>query len=125
MKTKTTLFTAFVLFALTGLHAQGIQRRTVAERVKTTLVTITGPLKLDASQAGRTDSIFTQFYAAQNKMMEDAKVSGKRPGPVDFQKILDDRDVKLKSVFTPDQYTRFKNEVEDLLRPQFQSHEDR
>jgi hypothetical protein len=34
---------------------------------------------------------------------------------------MQDRDAKLKGIFTDDQYTKFKNEVEQTLRPQRQS----
>lgn len=34
MKTKITMLIAFILIATTSLFAQGMQRKTVAERVK-------------------------------------------------------------------------------------------
>ena len=119
----TTLFFTFILFATTGIYAQSIQRKSISERVKTTMNKITAPLKLDASQASRTDSVFTEYYNAQHKMMTDARAAGTRPGRSDFEKIMNDRDEKLKVIFTESQYTKFKNEVEDSLRPQWQSHE--
>lgn len=118
MKTKITIMFA-LLFATTVIYAQNIQRGTVAERVKTTMDKIAAPLKLDASQASRTDSVFTEFYEAQNKMMS----KGTYPDKSAFDKILNARDEKLKIIFTSDQYTQFKNKEEDLLRPYWQSHE--
>lgn len=119
MKTKITTLFALLLFATTSMHAQDIQHRTVAERVKTTMDKIAAPLKLDASQASRTDSVFTEFYETQNKMMS----AGTHLGQSAFDKILNARDEKLKIIFTADQYTQFKNKEEDLLRPYWQSHE--
>ena len=54
------------------------------------------------------------------KMFQDARASGERPDRSQFQKLMDDRDAKLKEIFTADQYTKFKNEVEANLRPQRQ-----
>jgi hypothetical protein len=118
MKTKITMLFALILMATTGLYAQGMQRRTVPERVKAAMDKITTPLGLNASQVTSTDSVFTDYYTAQTKMMEDARASGERPDRSAFQKITDDRDAKLKAIFTDDQYTKFKNEVEATLRPQ-------
>jgi hypothetical protein len=118
MKTKLTMLIALILMATTGIYAQGMQRRTVPERVKATMDKITTPLGLNADQVTKTESVFTDYYTAQNKMFEDARSSGERPDRSAFQKITDDRDAKLKTIFTDDQYTKFKNEVEATLRPQ-------
>ena len=75
-------------------------------------------LQLDQAQADKTDSVFTEFYTAQNKMREDARASGTRPDRSVYQKMMSDRDEKLKAIFTADQFTKFKNEVEESLRPQ-------
>jgi hypothetical protein len=123
MKTKITMLIALILMATTGIFAQGMQRRTVPERVKATMDKITPALNLDASQQSRTDSAFTDYYTAQMKMFQDARASGNRPDRSEFEKLSADRDAKLKVIFTADQYTKFKNEVEDSLRPQRQSHE--
>lgn len=123
MKRKITMLFALILIATTGIFAQGMQRRTVPERVKATMDKITTPLNLDASQASRTDSVFTDYYTAQMKMFQDAQASGNRPDRSAFQKLMQDRDAKLQTIFTGDQYTKFKNEVEETLRPQRQTHE--
>ncbi|MEO5907919.1 MAG: hypothetical protein ABIR50_07570 [Ginsengibacter sp.] len=123
MKTKITMLIALILMTTSGIFAQGMQRRTVPERVKSTMDKIATPLNLDASQASRTDSVFTDFYTAQMKMFEGARSSGTRPDRSEIEKLMTDRDAKLKIIFTSDQYTKFKNVVEDRLRPQRQSHE--
>ena len=120
MKTKITMLFAFILIATTGIYAQGMQRRTVPERVKMTMDKITPALNLDATQQASTDSVFTDFYTSQMKMFQDARGSGERPDRSQFQKLMDDRDAKLKNVFTADQYTKYKDEVEATLRPQRQ-----
>lgn len=118
MKSKITMLFALILIATTGIYAQGMQRMTVPERVKATMDKITTPLGLNDTQASSTDSVFTDYYTAQTKMFQDARASGQRPDRDTFQKLMDDRDAKLKAIFTPEQYTKFKNEVEATLRPQ-------
>ena len=120
MKTKFTMLIAFILIATTGIYAQGMQRMTVPERVKMTMDKITPALNLDATQQNSTEKVFTDFYTAQMKMFQDARASGERPDRSQFQKLMDDRDAKLKGIFTAEQYTKFKSEVEASLRPQRQ-----
>ena len=123
MKTKITMLIALILMATTGIYAQGMQRMTVPDRVKSAMDKITTPLTLTDAEVTSTQAVFTDFYTAQNKMFEDARFSGQRPDRDAFQKLTDDRDAKLKAIFTPDQYTKFKNEVEATLRPQRRQHE--
>jgi len=118
MKTKITMFIA-LLFAITiNANSQGMQRMTVAERVKATMDKMTTPLNLDTAEQSKTAAVFTDFYTAQNKMREDARASGTRPDRSVFQKMMNDRDDKLKAVFTDEQYKKYKDEVEATLRPQ-------
>jgi hypothetical protein len=117
MKLKFKLLIAFILLATTGVYAQGSQRQTVPERVKTTMEKLQ-PLQLNQTQIQQTDSVFTNFYTSQNKMREDARASGTRPDRSIFEKMSSDRDEKLKTIFTADQFTKFKNEIEATLRPQ-------
>ncbi|MGH2564547.1 MAG: hypothetical protein ACRDE5_08540, partial [Ginsengibacter sp.] len=56
----------------------------------------------------------------QDKMREDARASGNRPDRSVFEKMRNDRDEKLKAIFTDDQYKKFKDEVEPTMRPQRQ-----
>ena len=119
MKTKITMLVALILMVATsGIYAQGMQRRTVPERVKATMDKITPALSLNATQQTQTDSAFSDYYNAQMKMFTDARTSGNRPDRSEFQKLTDARDAKLKTIFTDDQYTKFKSEVEESLRPQ-------
>jgi len=121
MKTKITMLIA-LLFAVTisANAQQGMQRRTVEERVKSAMDKLTTPLNLDTAEQAKTTAVFTDFYTAQNKMREDARASGNRPDRSVFEKMTSDRDEKLKAIFTDDQYKKFKDEVEPTLRPQRQ-----
>ncbi len=118
MKAKITMFTA-ILFAITiNANAQGMQRMTVEERVKAAMDKMTTPLNLDTAEQSKTTAIFADFYTAQNKMREDARASGTRPDRSVFEKMMNDRDDKLKAIFTDEQYKKYKDEVEATLRPQ-------
>ena len=121
MKTKITMLIA-LLFAITisANAQQGMQRRTVEERVKSAMDKLTTPLNLDTAEQSKTTAVFTDFYTTQDKMREDARASGNRPDRSIFEKMTNDRDEKLKTIFTDDQYKKFKDEVEPTLRPQRQ-----
>ncbi|HZI69267.1 MAG TPA: hypothetical protein VFD44_06135 [Hanamia sp.] len=120
MNKKITMLLAFMLIATTGIFAQGMQRMSVPDRVKMTMDKITPALNLSADQQASTDSVFTDYYSSMMKMFQDARESGERPDRSQFQKMMDDRDAKLKNIFTADQFTKWKNDVEPSLRPQRQ-----
>lgn len=120
MKTKISMLVA-LLFGLTvGVNAQGMQRRTVEERVKSAMDKMVAPLTLDQAEQDKTSAVFTDFYTAQDKMREDARASGNRPDRSVYEKMMNDRDDKLKTIFTDDQYKKYKDQVEATLRPQRQ-----
>jgi len=119
MKTKITMLVALIFAATVSTRAQqGMQRRTVEERVKSAMNKILDPLKLDQAQQDKTKDIFTEYYTSQDKIREDARASGTRPDRSVREKLANDRDDKLKSIFTDDQFQKFKNDIEPTLRPQ-------
>ena len=121
MKTKISMLIAFLFAATISTQAQqGMQRMSVEDRVKMVMGKISDPLKLDKTQQDKTDSVFTDFFTSQNKMREDARASGIRPDRSVFEKMANDRDEKLKTIFTDDQFKKFKDEIEPTLRPQRQ-----
>lgn len=117
MKSKITVIFALLMFSGIITFAQQ-QRQTVEERVKNVMEKLKTPLKLDDEQANKTDSVFTHYYQAQQKMMEEMRASGTRPDRSVFEKVMAERDEKLKTIFSADQYKKFKDEVEETLRPQ-------
>jgi hypothetical protein len=123
MKTYLTLFYLFTLTAI-SVSAQKVSLPPVQQRVQFSMNKITAPLKLDVSQLDRVDSAFAEYYEAQNKIFAEAKATGIRPDYTVFEKILDQRDAKLKMILTPGQYSKFKNEIEESLRPQIKNHDD-
>lgn len=119
MKTKISMLVALLFAATISTQAQqGMQHRTVEERVKSAMDKISDPLKLDNTQQDKTTAVFTDYYTAQNKMREDARASGTKPDRSVMEKMVNDRDDKLKSIFTDEQFKKFKDNIEPTLRPQ-------
>ncbi len=120
MKTKISIIVALLFAATFATQAQqqGFQRKTVEERVKSAMDKLTDPLKLDKTQQDNTTAVFTDYYKVMDKMREDARASGNRPDRSAFEKMMNDRDDKLKGIFNDDQFKKFKDEVEPSMRPQ-------
>ena len=117
MKSKITLLFSLLMFSGIITFAQQ-QRQSVEERVKNVMEKM-APLNLDEDQTKRTDSVFTQFYQGQTKMMEEMRAAGgggfDRSG---FEKLTTDRNSKLKAIFSADQHKKFKKDIEESLSPQ-------
>ena len=121
MKKQILLIVATVVLGIATVNAQGFQRKTVEERVKETKEKLVD-FKLDKTNSDKVDSVFTTFYKAQQKMMEDMMAGD---GQMDRdamrtgrQKLADERDAQLKLIFTEDQYKKWKDEIEPSMRPQ-------
>ena len=124
MKTKFGFLMMLMIVCTIAVKAQGgggFQMPTPEERTKTTMEKL-ADLKLDKDQTAKTDSVFSNFYKAQNKMMEDMRAAGGQPDRekmrADREKMTADRDEKLKKIWNADQFKKFKDEIEPALRPQ-------
>ncbi len=119
MKTKFSVMMALLLSAALFTNAQqrGYPRLTTAQRVTNVMTKLTGPLQLDTVQQQKTAGVFTDFFDAQTKLRQDAMASGQRPDRSLFQKLIADRDAKLKDIFNADQFKKYTDEVEPGLRP--------
>lgn len=123
---KKTIFLLLAI-AVTGVYTAnaqgggGFQRRTPEERTKMVMDKL-ADWKLDKDKSDQTDSTFINFYRAQQKMMQDMMAGGGQPDREkmmsESKKLADERDVKLKAIFTADQYKKWKDEIEPSLRPQ-------
>ncbi len=121
MKTKITLVVALIFaatFTTKAQQQQGFQRKTVEERVQAAMQKISDPLKLDKDEQDKTTVVLTDFYTQQDKMRQDARASENRPDRSAMEKMTKDRDEKLKTIFTEDQFKKFKAEVEPSMHPQ-------
>jgi|SRR5450432_2117267 periplasmic protein CpxP/Spy len=125
MKKKMFLFSALALCSFFAVNAQGggggMMRMTVPERVKMVMDKLTD-FKLDKDKSDLTDSAFTNYFRAQQKMREDMMAGGGQPDRdamrEKMQKFMAERDDKLKKIFTDDQYKKWKDEIEPTTRPQ-------
>lgn len=100
----------------------GFQRRTVEERVKMAHDKLDSAFKPTAEKLKALDDIFTEFFGAQDKMMQEMRSSGERPDrEVMGEKIrtmMQARDEKLKKEMTAEQYEIWKKQIEPGMRPQ-------
>ena len=118
---KKILLSAIVLFlGISISNAQdggggGFQHQTVQQRVSNAMSKVNS-LNLDAATTTKVDSIFTDFYTAQQNLMS---AGGDRDAMrQQRQQLSADRDAKLKAVLTDDQYNKWTNDIEPTLRPQ-------
>ncbi len=126
MKSKITLMiSSFVLLAAIANAQGGFQRRTVEERVQIAQQKLDSAFNLDKAKLTETDTVFANYYRAQDKVREDIMSGGSQP---DFhamrekmQPLMDDRDKKLQSILTADQYKTWKDAIEPSLRPRRQN----
>ena len=70
MKLKIFFISLFVFALGIMLQAQGFQRRTVEERVKRAVDTLTTVFKFDKPVQDQTNAVFTDYYKAMDKMRE-------------------------------------------------------
>ncbi|MEI7472147.1 MAG: hypothetical protein WCJ85_07805 [Chitinophagaceae bacterium] len=124
MKKQIFLSLVLAIFSISITNAQGgFQRRTVEERVaKVHAVLDSAFEKPAASFLTAVDTVFTNYYKAQDAKREELMAGG---GQVDrdamraaFQELTDKRDEKLKGLFSESQMKKWKDEIEPSLRPQ-------
>jgi protein CpxP len=121
---KVTLLLAIALTGAFVVQAQGqgggFQRRTPEERLKMVKEKLVD-LKLNADQTTKSDTTFMEFFRGQDKMMEEMRAGGapdREQMREKVQKLRADRDEKLKTIFTEDQFKKWKDEIEPSTRPQ-------
>src|SRR4030095_11265110 len=121
MNTKiTALISSFILLAVLANAQGGFQRRTVAERVQFVEQKFDSAFKLDKHKLAETDSVFANYFRAQDKLRDEMMSAGGQ----DFhamrekmQPLMDDRDKKLQGILTADQYKTWKESLEPSIRP--------
>ena len=122
MKTKMVFMISFFLFGAITVNAQGgFQRRTVEERLQIVNQKLDSAFKLDKTKLTDADSAFANFYRAADKLREDMMSGGGQP---DFQAmrekmqpLMDERDKKLQTILTADQFKTWKDAIEPSMRP--------
>jgi hypothetical protein len=120
MKKQVLVLFAALFLTLGSAFAQG-QRMTVDERVALAMDKIEAGLKPSESVRSGAKTVMVDFYTNQQKAMEELRASGgtDREKMMEVRKKLsDERDAKLKNIFTQEQMTKWTNEIEPSLRPQ-------
>ncbi|MBE7173755.1 MAG: hypothetical protein INR73_24495 [Williamsia sp.] len=126
MKTKIGFFSMLLLAGALTVNAQGgggggFQRRTPEENTKRVVDTLNSVFKLEQGAQTQVQTIFMDFYKAQNKMMDDMMASGGQMDRdkmrADREKMVADRDEKLKKALSDDQFKKFKSDIEPALSP--------
>jgi hypothetical protein len=125
MKTKGFLIMAFLVMGTITLRAQGgFPRRTVEERVQIVQQKLDSAFKLDKTKLADADSAFANYYRAQDKLREEMMSGGGQPDFQAFrekmQPLIDERDKKLQTILTTDQFKTWKDQIEPTMRPRRQ-----
>ena len=123
---KFLLLSTLFLFtvALNTVSAQGGgggMRKTLEESVSDAMSKI-ADFNLDKAKSSSTETIFTDFYKAQDKMREELMAGGSMPDREVLreknQQMSEERDEKLKKIFSEEQYTKWINDIVPKMTPQ-------
>ena len=126
MKRRMLLIASIFVLAAISVNAQGgPQRRTVEERVQMVHQKIDSAFKLDKAKLADADSVFANYYRAQDKLREEMMASGSQDVQAmrekmqeKMQPLTEERDKKLQGILTADQYKTWKEAIEPSMRPQ-------
>jgi hypothetical protein len=115
MKSKILLSAILLLFATFSFaQAQGDSKKmTVDEKVKKTMSQLTPQLALDNDQQAKMQAIYTDYYTAKEKLYEGLQ-PGAQPDKAQKEKLVNERDEKIKAVLNQDQYKKFKDWEEQM-----------
>jgi hypothetical protein len=119
MKKQLIVLFAALFLSLGAVFAQG-QRMTVDEKVALAMDKIEAGLKPSEAVRSGAKTVLVDYYTNWQKVMADMRSAG-----VDREKLAEarkklseDRDAKLKNIFSAEQMTKWTNEIEPSLRPQ-------
>lgn len=120
MKIKNIAVLLLLSISAIVVNAQGGQRRTVEERVKSAMEKIAG-FNLDKEKNTQADSAFNDYYKAVDAKREEMRASGsmnREKMREEMQKLGGERDEKLKKFLSQEEFKKWKDEIEPSLRPQ-------
>lgn len=125
MKKQISLFVAAMAISISSLMAQAPARTmsTPEERTKQTMEKL-ADFNLKPDVRTKVETILTDFYKAQQTAMQEMRAAGNndRSAIQDKRKQLaEERDNKLKQVFTSEEYAKWISDIEPSLRPQRQA----
>ena len=117
MKSKIFLSAILLLFATFSFaQAQGdTKKMTVDEKVKKTMSQLTPQLALDNDQQTKIQAIYTDFYTAKEKLYEGLQ-PGAQPDKAQKEKLMNEKDERIKAVLNEDQYKKFKDWEDQMMK---------
>ena len=123
MKKQLLAAATAALLSIAAVNAQdtNLQRKTPEERVQAVHAKLDSAFKLDAEKMKQVDEIFLNSYQEQDKKMDELRASGQPDRDAMMaarEKIITERDAKLKEVLTEEQMKIWKDQIEPTLRPQ-------
>ena len=122
MKKNLVVIVLFIIAFAANVTAQGgFQRRTVEERLKTVHEKIDSAFKPTVTIMANIDSVFKNYYIAQDKYREDMMASGNTDRDAmrsEMTKMAGERDEKLKKLLSEEQMKIWKDTIEPSMRPQ-------
>jgi len=113
------------MFSVTAVNAQGggqRQQQPPEERAKAIIEKMVA-MNLDADTKAKAETIFTDYFKAQQAAMEEMRASGsfdREAFGAKRKELAEARDKKLKVIFTEAQMEQWVKEIEPTTRPQRQ-----
>ena len=107
------------LISITSVNAQ-FQRRTPEERLKTVHDKLDSAFKLETAKMTQVDEVFLNYYKESDKKMDEIRSGGgtREEMGAARQKLTEERDAKLKTLFSEEQMKTWKEQIEPSMRPQ-------
>ncbi|MCF3110116.1 hypothetical protein LL912_15140 [Niabella sp. CC-SYL272] len=122
MRSRLILVLGLFLTLSTSLYAQ---KESVGEKVSAVLTKFDAAIKPDKNKRNSIETIFTDFYTAQEKLRDNIQGSSTLAQGLqqDYQSVrkqneglFAERDNQLKKTLTADEYKKWKEEIEPTLR---------
>lgn len=122
MRSRFILVLGLFLTLSTSLYAQ---KESVGDKVSSVLTKFDAAIKPDKTKRSSIETIFTDFYTAQEKLRDNIQGSSTLAQGLqqDYQSVrkqnenlFTERDNQLKKTLTADEYKKWKEEIEPALR---------
>ena len=122
MKKQLVVAALAAMCSIAAVNAQGnFQRRTPEERLKPIHEKLDSAFKFNAEKFGKIDTVFLNSFKDQDAKMQELMAAGDPDREAMMamrQKINEEREAKLKPLFTDEQFKIWKEQLEPALRPQ-------
>jgi len=109
---------AFLLVVITAAAQERRKPPTVEEKIRHTNEFLKKEVGLPAAKQKQVDAIFKDFFTAEDKVRKDNPPPPPPPGVKEaMDKLLQQRDAKLKQVLTAAEFSRFKEKEKQMHPP--------